>query len=152
METKSSGQRAPMPSATQKVPRLVRITPTPYLRLFSGTRASGLRTIRPAAATTTAAAIPPTIPAGKPRPGPPSGQAHRKHDGQGLDRLDGRAEECCAEYEELLAHPRKEIMNLDGRRPLSRRVDHATCEQGERAVARRRPGFVDAARPSEGRR
>src|SRR3979490_771497 len=48
METKSRGQLAPIPSAAQKVPRLVRMIPTAYLRVFSGTRASGFSSATPA--------------------------------------------------------------------------------------------------------
>src|SRR5262249_28285362 len=48
--TSSPGQLAPAPSAPQKVPKLVSITPTPNLRVFSGTRPSGPWTISPAAA------------------------------------------------------------------------------------------------------
>ena len=61
-----------MPSAAQNVPRLVRITPTPYFRVFSGTRANGLRITTPVAATTTAAARPPATATGRPWPVPPT--------------------------------------------------------------------------------
>src|SRR5206468_304937 len=50
------GHTAPAPSAPQKVPKPVSITPTTNFMLFSGTRASGARTRIPAAATTSTAA------------------------------------------------------------------------------------------------
>ena len=51
-----AGQSAPAPSAPQKMPNEVSITPTAYLSVFSGTRASGPRTAMPAAPTITTAA------------------------------------------------------------------------------------------------
>src|SRR4051794_10784915 len=54
--TSPPGHRAPAPSAPQKMPNEVSITPTAYLSVFSGTRLSGARTAIPTAATTTTAA------------------------------------------------------------------------------------------------
>ena len=48
-----------MPSAAQNVPTLVRMIPTAYFSVFSGTCASGLRMITPAIATTSIASKPP---------------------------------------------------------------------------------------------
>src|SRR5215471_9439291 len=50
------GQEAPAPSAPQKMPNEVSMTPTANFMVFSGTRASGACTATPAAATTTTAA------------------------------------------------------------------------------------------------
>ena len=44
MATSSPGQSQPAPSAAQKIPNVVSITPTANLSVFSGTRASGART------------------------------------------------------------------------------------------------------------
>src|SRR5215470_2334277 len=50
------GQDAPAPSAPQKIPNEVSMTPTANFRLFSGTRDSGVCTTTPTTATTTTAA------------------------------------------------------------------------------------------------
>ena len=50
------GQSAPAPSAPQKIPKEVSITPTLNFIAFSGTRASGARIATPIAATTSTAA------------------------------------------------------------------------------------------------
>src|SRR5256885_3758716 len=49
------GQDAPAPSAPQKMPNEVSMTPTANFRVFSGTRASGACTTTPTTATTTTA-------------------------------------------------------------------------------------------------
>ena len=49
------GQCAPAPSAPQKIPNEVSITPTTNFIAFSGTRASGARAATPAATTTSTA-------------------------------------------------------------------------------------------------
>src|SRR5437016_5745589 len=72
MDRKSPGHEAPIPSAAQNVPRLVSRMPTAYFNVFSGTRASGLRTASPAAATTAAAVRPPVMAAVHAWPGPPT--------------------------------------------------------------------------------
>src|SRR5205823_14504566 len=51
----SPGQCAPAPSADQKIPNVVSITPTANLSEFSGTRVSGPRTSTPTTATSTRA-------------------------------------------------------------------------------------------------
>ena len=56
IERSACGHSAPAPSAPQKIPNEVNIIPTTYFILFSGTRASGLRSANPPAATTTTAA------------------------------------------------------------------------------------------------
>src|SRR5580765_8351390 len=50
------GQSTPAPSPPQKIPKLVSNTPTANLSVFSGTRASGPRTTKPATTTATTAA------------------------------------------------------------------------------------------------
>ena len=50
-EASSPGQCAPAPSAAQKVPKVVSITPTANFIVFSGTRGSGARTSTPTTAT-----------------------------------------------------------------------------------------------------
>src|SRR6185437_5546558 len=50
------GHSAPAPSADQKIPNVVSITPTANFSVFSGTRASGARTAIPTPATRTSAA------------------------------------------------------------------------------------------------
>src|SRR5262249_39288981 len=52
----SPGQCTPTPSPAQKMPNEVSRMPTANLSAFSGTRASGLRTTRPAATTSATAA------------------------------------------------------------------------------------------------
>src|SRR5579883_3444928 len=61
------GQLAPAPSAPQKVPNELSMTPTTNLSVFSGTRASGARAAAPAAATTTTAARAATAASGRSR-------------------------------------------------------------------------------------
>src|SRR5258706_5276616 len=63
------GHAIPRPSPVQKTPNAQRITPTANLSVFSGTRASGRRTIAPIARTTTQAASAPSD-AGTSRPRP----------------------------------------------------------------------------------
>src|SRR5204863_3500549 len=60
----SPGQSTPAPSAPQKVPKVVSITPTAKASVFSGTRLSGPRTTMPAMTTSTIAATAPTIASG----------------------------------------------------------------------------------------
>src|SRR4051812_29777559 len=54
-EALSPGQSTPAPSAAQKMPNDVNITPTANFSVFSGTRASGARTTMPTTATRTRA-------------------------------------------------------------------------------------------------
>src|SRR5439155_1494189 len=54
-DASSPGQSAPAPSADQKIPNVVNITPTANFSVFSGTRASGARTSTPTTATSTSA-------------------------------------------------------------------------------------------------
>src|SRR6266496_608037 len=54
----------PIPSTDQKVPKLVSIRPTPYFRVFSGTRASGRWAAAPRAITATPATAAPTAATG----------------------------------------------------------------------------------------
>src|SRR5581483_1273206 len=54
-DASSPGQCTPVPSADQKMPKVVSITPTVNLSVFSGTRVSGPRTSTPAIATSTSA-------------------------------------------------------------------------------------------------
>src|SRR5438034_10884976 len=60
-DSSSPGQATPAPSAAQKQPKLVSITPTVYLIVFSGTRSSGLRTSTPTTATRATATAAPAI-------------------------------------------------------------------------------------------
>src|SRR5205823_4980347 len=57
--TSAPGQVMPAPSALQKIPNAVSITPTPNFSVFSGTRVRGAWTITPATRTTTSAATAP---------------------------------------------------------------------------------------------
>src|SRR5437867_3778910 len=59
-DASAPGQVMPAPSALQKIPNDVSITPTPNFNVFSGTRVSGACTIIPAINTTTNAAPAPT--------------------------------------------------------------------------------------------
>src|SRR5260370_13137886 len=54
-------QVMPMPSPPQKVPKVVSITPTMNLSVFSGMRASGARTSAPRPTTSTQAAAAPSV-------------------------------------------------------------------------------------------
>src|SRR6202043_2667606 len=58
-DASAPGQLMPAPSALQKIPNEVSMTPTPNLRVFSGTRVSGACMIIPAINTTTNAAAAP---------------------------------------------------------------------------------------------
>src|SRR5206468_563773 len=58
------GQCAPAPSADQKMPNVVSITPTANFIAFSGTRASGACTNTPTTATRTTAAAAPAAASG----------------------------------------------------------------------------------------
>src|SRR4051812_2117236 len=53
--TSPPGHSTPAPSPPQKIPKLVSMTPTANLSVFSGTRSSGPRTTKPATTTTTTA-------------------------------------------------------------------------------------------------
>src|SRR5262249_47730185 len=57
----SPGHSAPRPSPIQNTPKLVSISPTANLRVFSGTWASGLCTASPIAITTIRAARAPKV-------------------------------------------------------------------------------------------
>ena len=57
---RAPGHSTPAPSALQKIPNEVSITPTPNFNVFSGTRVSGACTITPAINTTTSAAAAPS--------------------------------------------------------------------------------------------
>ena len=56
MARSSPGQCTPAPSPTQKTPKLLSMTPTTVLMVFSGTSLNWRATTRPTAATSTAAA------------------------------------------------------------------------------------------------
>src|SRR5258708_3575517 len=69
MARSSPGQGTPRPSPVQNTPKAESMTPTANLSVFSGTRASGRRTTKPAAATSAQAASAPRL-AGTSRPRP----------------------------------------------------------------------------------